>query len=209
MVEVVLFLGALVPTLVVGIPVALALSRSGGLRPHAARERHVPRARVEVGRAYEPLDLGPDPVHWPSERAWATSGIAVPDWPSASWTDEHFGSGARKAREALQADRGFHMMAVRNHPPSTPPPVRAVEHRQQVVAPVVHARRALAREVQHVVASVVEHVEHHGPPNRAEIEELIAGVGLAGTVQSIMDRTGWDFRQAAQHLARIRSGRES
>jgi hypothetical protein len=43
------------------------------------------------------------------------------------------------------------------------------------------------------------------PPDRDQVERLVAEVGLAGTVQAIIDRTGWDFRQAAQYLARIRA----
>lgn len=46
----------------------------------------------------------------------------------------------------------------------------------------------------------------NGPPTRDEIERLVASEGLAGTVQHIMRRTGWDFRKAAQYLARTRAG---
>jgi hypothetical protein len=42
------------------------------------------------------------------------------------------------------------------------------------------------------------------PPDEAEIDHLIATVGLAETVQAIMRRTGWEFREAAQYLSQIR-----
>ncbi|HHO53007.1 MAG TPA: hypothetical protein ENK18_19550 [Deltaproteobacteria bacterium] len=63
------------------------------------------------------------------------------------------------------------------------PPERQVERVEQ-------PRAALARQ----------------PPSRAEIEAMIVDVGLAGTVQAIMERTGWDFRKAAHYLAQIRQG---
>jgi hypothetical protein len=43
-------------------------------------------------------------------------------------------------------------------------------------------------------------------PKPAEIERLVAEHGLASAVQHIMARTGWDFRTAAQYLARARRG---
>lgn len=39
-----------------------------------------------------------------------------------------------------------------------------------------------------------------------QVEALIADVGLAGTVQEVMKRTGADFRTAAQLLAKLRAG---
>jgi hypothetical protein len=43
-------------------------------------------------------------------------------------------------------------------------------------------------------------------PSKEELLRLVDTVGLAGTVQEIMGRTGWDFRKAAQYLAKVRAG---
>jgi hypothetical protein len=39
------------------------------------------------------------------------------------------------------------------------------------------------------------------PPSRDEIRRLVDEFGLAGAVKEVMNRTGWDFRTAAQYLA--------
>ncbi len=193
-VELLMFFGALVPTLLVGVPLALAMSRPGSLRAHPSRGSHVPRPKVEVARAFEPLDLGPDPVHWPSERAWPTSTIRSPDWPSASWNDEHFGRAGKKhappvepAPEAAEPRRGVRRPARR------PTPELVVFETAPPPAPV------LVNEIGSPVG-----LPNTMAPDREEIERLIDELGLAGTVQRIIDRTGWDFRKAAQHLARSR-----
>jgi hypothetical protein len=185
MVELLWFLAALVPTVLVGVPVALALARPGRLmRRPPERTRHVPRApRLEAARAFAPLDLGPDPVKWPSEGAWSTPTIRQPDWPSASWNDEHFGKAGRAARAALAVP------AVQPAPVQPHSEPQRPKRRKPLPPPPVH---------------LIEDAPPHGPPDRDEVERLIAKVGLAGTVQNIMDRTEWDFRQAAQYLAKIR-----
>jgi hypothetical protein len=195
MLEVLMFLAALVPTVLLGVPLALALSRPGALRPHAARGRHVPRPRVDVARAYVPLDLGPDPVHWPSERAWPSSTSRSPDWPSASWNDEHFGKAGKKALLAIESARPaaeLRRAARRPHRGPTTDPLVVVEP-----APVPAS--ALVPQVGAAIG-----LPNVQAPSRDEIEHLIEQLGLAGTVQRIIDRTGWDFRKAAQHLARMR-----
>ena len=196
-VEVLMFFGALVPTLLVGVPLALAWSKRGSLRPHPSRDRHVSRAKVEVAPAFAPLDLGPDPVRWPSERAWPVSTLRTPDWPSASWNDEHFGKAAKKHAS----------------PPAEPAPP-APEPRRTLRRPAKRpASELVAYEPVPPPAPVLVHeigtalgLPNLQAPDREEIEHLIQEVGLAGTVQRIIDRTGWDFRKAAQHLARTRQG---
>jgi hypothetical protein len=198
-IELLMFFGALVPTVLVGVPVALAMSRPGALRAHAARGSHVPRTKVDVARAYEPLDLGPDPVHWPSERAWPSSTFRSPDWPSASWNDEHFGMRAKKAAAAAATAAAA----------SAPPPEESRRNlrktsrapKTELVAfePVPPPAPILVNEIGSAPG-----LPNLQAPDRDEIEQLIQDLGLAGTVQRIIERTGWDFRKAAQHLARSR-----
>ena len=120
-------------------------------------------------------------MKWPSEGAWPAPTIRQPDWPSASWTDEHFGKAGRAARAALAV------------PPQQHAPVQAHAELQR-------QKRRKAEPPPPPVLHI-EDVPADGPPTRDEVERLIAKVGLAGTVQTIMDRTEWDFREAAQYLA--------
>jgi hypothetical protein len=197
MIEVLMFFGALVPTLLVGVPLALALSKPGAFRAHASRGKHVPRSKVEVARAYAPLDLGPDPVHWPSERPWSSSGVRNPDWPSASWNDEHFGKSAKKAAAAAAA------VSAQPAPEPARRPLRRASRAPTpelgVFEPVPPPAPVLVNEIGRAPGLPTLQA-----PDREEIERLIDEVGLAGTVQRIIERTGWDFRKAAQHLARSR-----
>jgi hypothetical protein len=197
-IELLMFFGALVPTLLVGVPIALALSKPGALRAHASRGSHVPRTKVEVARAYEPLDLGPDPVHWPSEHPWPSSSVRDPDWPSASWNDEHFGKSAKKAAATAAA-------AAASAPPPAEPrrglrrAPRSPQHELVAFEPIPPPAPVLVNEI-----GAAPGLPNLQAPDREEIERLINELGLAGTVQRIIERTGWDFRKAAQHLARSR-----
>lgn len=265
--ETLLFVGGLAVTVGVGTPVAVYLAQPHRWRSSPERDPTPQRRRLEISTAFTPLDLGPDPVRWPSERAWATSPIADPQWPSLSWEDEHFGSHWRKHEHKPPADGGFHTLAASGahdetprrapsrpaveRPPSRPMPApsaaevesqrasaieqrrrqqqsataEAARQKQQQIALEQARRNAAARAAQSAApaskpapapapanptaatAAPASSRASAEPMSRAEVEDLMARVGLAGTVQAIMDRTGWDFRQAAQHLARVRQQR--
>lgn len=88
------------------------------------------------------------------------------------------------------------------------------KRRQQQVA-LEQARKGSAPKVQQRPPRAAPEVptiadprpRGRAAPERVELERLIETVGLAGTVQAIMDRTGWEFREAANYLAKIRSSR--
>lgn len=80
--------------------------------------------------------------------------------------------------------------------PRTPQP----EHRERVVTPPPQRRAPAQRKAAPAPAP-------QGAPAREELEHLVDTLGLAGTVKQIMQRTGWDFRKAAQYLAQARQGR--
>src|SRR5690606_5724798 len=63
-------------------------ARWGPRYPVPERTRSGSRA-ADVKRSFRPLDLGPDPVRWPSEIARPDLGPELPDWPSHHWDDPH------------------------------------------------------------------------------------------------------------------------
>lgn len=227
-IEWLLFVGAAIGTFVLGTPIAVALAGQHRWVHPAARDASSRRQRTDVVRAYAPLDLGPDPIRWPSERLWdLKSTLAVPDWPSKSWNDEHFGRQHKDTVAHDASEQGFHAMAARRHreessagappkprsQPSANParrertatkgrPRQAAEPAPVPAPAPTPAPQPAARKAAPVVP--VTPPSRTRPPDEAEIEHLIASVGLAGTVQAIMQRTGWEFREAAQYLARIR-----
>ncbi|MCA9494695.1 MAG: hypothetical protein KC621_32425 [Myxococcales bacterium] len=278
--EGVLFAAGLTLTVVLGAPVASRLARPNSwswLKPPSAQ---VPdRPKIETPRAFSPLDLGPDPMRWPSQRPWAASPIPEPQWPSQSWDDEHFGAHWRRAGGAppptpvadvassgsqpalWAAEEQFFKLdplqprlqeAERTRPEperpvrqATPQPAarpvakpqtaqkpaqKAVTQQQRATAQqrLAAQQRAAqqrpptqrpaaqpqARKPAPAAKPATKPAQRAAPraaggsgvPDKAELEAMVAQIGLAATVQKIMERTGWDFRQAAQHLARIRQG---
>jgi hypothetical protein len=266
--EAVLLIAGLAGTLGVGLPLASSLATPHRWRSIWSSDRPArqERERVDVTPAYKPLDLGPDPTRWPSERAWpTTTTLREPQWPSRSWNDEHFGSHWRNSTADHVQDRGFHAMASRRPgaptsevaTPARPPPRPATAQSQRAQAaedswfdtdpssaletPEETRRRASEqrRKQQQAAAGQEKRRQQQQqparpqqqrakpqpkpqvatipdprarsraaePPERADLERLIETVGLAGTVQAIMDRTGWEFREAAHYLAKIRNSR--
>lgn len=221
------FAGGLLITAALGIPVALAATQPHIWRRTAARDRSVGRSVAPHTVQFTPLDLGPDPVQWPSERTWTNqSTIPVPEWPSMAWDDAHFGQHWKKFGAEVK-DRGFHAMAARRTSEvPTAQPARAASPKQpsprETRVQQAAAARQPARTPSHPApkrntpqqrkpsapsAKAQSRVQSKAPPDEAEVEHLIATEGLAGTVQTIMSRTGWEFREAAQYLARVRRDR--
>jgi hypothetical protein len=66
----------------------LAALRSGLHAPPDAAERVTSRAQRR--RGFTPLDLGPDPTHWPSEKPRRAVDLPTLDWPSTRWPDDDF-----------------------------------------------------------------------------------------------------------------------
>lgn len=232
------FAGALALTAAVGIPIALSAGQAHQwLRP-AVRDRATRRQEHTQTTPFKPLDLGPDPMRWPSEREWQLrSTLQEPDWPSKTWEDEHFGRPWREGTMVEVKDRGFHAMAARRYDESAPAPPegaksegkprppraqkadeparsRSPEPQKARSAPpkkrASNQRTAPARRGPAQPSAAQPSAEAPAgkrPPDELEIEHLIATVGLAGTVQAIMARTGWEFREAAQYLAKVRRDR--
>ncbi len=172
-------------TVMMALPIALRLAGRQAWRSPARRDLRQPLgAGAVLGPAFEPIDMGPDPMAWPSEGGGAFVSVDLPPWPSTTWDDPHFGK-KRGATAPLTVE-------TQPAPPSPrPSPARQDASPQQ-------APRARAQAAQPPPGGA--------PPSAHEIERLVGTVGLAGAVKETMKRTGWDFRTAAQHLARSRKG---
>lgn len=185
---------ALAATLFLGLR-GLERSGAGQVRSkRAPRDAASVRTPVEITRAFTPLDLGVDPVRWPSERPWVlAANLPVPTWPSRSWNDEHFGKQWEKNKTKADIDdRGFHALAARRDAPPTESPTKVLRTSKgpPPAKPVGEPALVMPADVE--------------IPTRAELEALIDQVGLAGAVQAVMQKTGWDSKRAVQALSKLR-----
>jgi hypothetical protein len=271
-----LFVTGLVATVALLAPVVGRLASPDSWRGwlRTAPSNALAPSKTHVLAAFTPLDLGPDPVQWPSERPWPASRIAEPEWPSKSWNDDHFGTHWRKtaahaaevaateaakparaptpkgrqvkqevarvpqqvarvpqqvaewfgddaARRELvedaneKLDRGEQLARqaasaaaqVAKKAAAAAPRVAQVSKKGAAVANRVEAaakKAQVAAEGAVKAAGVAKATLAGDPPSREEIRALVDEFGLAGAVKQIMDKTGWDFRTAAQHLAQHR-----
>lgn len=206
-------------TAVFGAPIAARLAQPKRLhRPAVAGHKHTNQAPTPVVRPFTPLDLGPDLMTWPSQTPWALSGRLEPDWPSKQWDDEHFGAHWRRQGHAGKVAAAA-AAAESPAPPAQASKRQPAQNRRQkaAAAPAAPApaaapwppapQAAKGKPAAAATPAAVAKATPKGPPSDAEIEHLIATEGLAGTVQVIMARTGWEFRDAAQYLAQLRKGR--
>jgi hypothetical protein len=156
--------------------------------------------------AFQPLDLGEDPMKWPSEVIRPDTAQKIMPWPSETWDDPHFGRHAQRAQVATDAASAFEEARVeekatrqrerdeRDERASTAPgPARPVKkpRRPKPQVPTANPFAGAAAATREVFTP-------------AQLERLVASQGLAGAVQTIMAQTGWDFRKAAQYLANHR-----
>lgn len=211
----ILGLGGFVTTLVVGAPFMRLLDEPTAWATGRRKPQASGRDRPSVTAGFVPLDLGEDPMQWPSERPWPP-GLVSPPWPSETWDDEHFGRHWREeGRPAAPVSAEADLAAMRTSPPrqersGTPARLRRSTPRPRPAPPT--PSRASTPSTSRAPAPSPRTPEGPEtrvtttPPTREEIEKLIVELGLAGTVQNIMRRTGWDFRRAAHYLARVRQG---
>ena len=252
--------GALALTTFIGVPLAVRFAR-----PKVWGRSQIGELPLltDFGRAnpsFTPLDLGPDPVLWPSQKPWKVTARKELPWPSQTWDDPHFGRqwrtdmtgaaadeayerqlAARRARSAERrqavADEKQHRAKQvlakrasekRDLQPEETNQQRARQEMRQIRERAAQmksemstrvgeeaaklkkkakaeAKRAAQKTAQQVAPELTGAMAKVPPP--AELERLVANVGLAGTVQEIMKRTGWDFKTAAQYLAKARRGR--
>ena len=176
MTETLLVLGAFVATILLGVPFLSMVHRAPRFRRPPRADAAANAVAVDAPPAFAPLVMAPFALAWPSEMERPLRGIPEPPWPSETWDDEYFGARARgdlaKARKAV-AD--------------------AEENRRRVTA----ENAASLRKADAADPSVPD----EPALSQAEIAALVRDLGLAGAVEEIRDRTGWDFKTAAQFLA--------
>ncbi|MBX2797986.1 MAG: hypothetical protein KTR31_09965 [Myxococcales bacterium] len=217
--EIALLIVGLVTTVAIGAPLATSMVQPHlfGTRKRQSAEGHRERRAQVV--AFTPLDLGEDPMRWPSAHPWPNRMSIGQSWPSKEWEDEHFGAHWRDGRMVETDDAGFHAMAGRRFDSSVREEdeeasrasyLEAAKAQQEALAVASQQQptnKAASQKREPVAQSLPTSLALTSqPPPREQLEAMIAEVGLADTVQVIMEQTGWDFRKAAQYLARVRQG---
>ena len=94
--ESIVLVGGFMATAILGAPLAALLARpeDWSKEKDLAREDRVTTTGVA---GFEPLDLGPDLMRWPSEVERPITKMPAPEWPSKSWDDPHFGAHWRQS----------------------------------------------------------------------------------------------------------------
>lgn len=187
-----------------GLPLAVRLARPHAWRNPAARDTGDGLMEPErVEPAFKPIDMGPTPMRWPSEGGERFVGVTLQPWPSETWDDPHFGRNRERPAPAAPSATG---------PEPAPAPTTTTHAPVKATQP----RRAPAADraggwVADAPAPAPKRRPPHAPkraagrpPTPAELQVLVESSGLAGAVKAIMAATGWDFRQAAQYLAKNR-----
>lgn len=219
-VETALALGGALATAAVGLRLTSRLGDPQNWRRPAPRDTQPRRQEAIISGGFEPLNLGPDPMRWPSEMQHPDLGRPEPPWPSQTWDDPHFGAHWRTQGGAVPVpltpapDTPSSQPRTRKSPtqqPSRPQSAMDAERARAAQARAAQeAREAAARlkaEALKRAAQVAAQSAGSNAPSAEEIEQLVSTVGLAGTVQEIMRQTGWSFQEAAHHLARTRQTR--
>lgn len=206
MLEAVLAVGALLATLLIGIPLLSAVGRQQRrFRRFRPVDQVVLPSLVDAPPAFTPLEMEPFRLSWPSETARERTSIPEPPWPSETWDDEYFGAEARKDLSRMKET------------------VAAIEENSRRVSleNAASLRRADRQERrERAEGSWSEPPQPLSEPPRAEptppappeptpaagpspqeVAQMVQDLGLAGAVEEIRDRTGWDFKAAAQYLA--------
>jgi len=221
--ESVALVGGFLVTSMIGAPLAALLARPQEWMDDGKEAPPNRGGPVFVGGGFEPLDLGPDPMQWPSEIERPSTAAPLPEWPSKSWDDPHFGvhwrrgevqevAEARPKQKPTQRKSKTRKRKPRAQRPA-PQPVSEESAPEQAFFQQ-EARQVAAEQVSQAVEQAT-HAAHEAVsdalgvelPSPAELENMVGTLGLAGTVQEIMSRTDWDFRKAAHYLAKARQRR--
>jgi hypothetical protein len=222
---------------VVAMPILARIRRTPQAGFSRAENTSTRQRAAHVSAGFTPLDLGEDPVQWPSAHPWPASTLVPAEWPSKSWNDEHFGQHWKKqaevggtpaqppqpARPAAHPTQPAQPKAAKAAPKKVEKPKPQPPAPQTQAAPPQQATPQQAKQQpakpqpspqpakpQPAASPKVEQsAQPTGPslPTVDEVDALIARLGLAGTVQQLMARHGWDFRQATQFLTKIRAKR--
>ena len=199
-----------------------AIDPQGVHRRQADAQKAPPRMIAQGGPAFAPLDLGPVATAWPSQRPWPRSRLPVQPWPSETWPDNFFGrkgnvfSSPKTATAQEAADEWFRSDA--EEPPvetaarQMRPPQSQAPAEPQLLQPKPQAQaKPKPKPKPQPKTPPVPAPEAGGAITPQEVVALVERHGLAGAVDEVRKRTGWDFQRAAQFLAQtlrdVREGR--
>jgi len=165
---------------------------------------HIPM-RVEVDlREFNQFEIEGMQLHWPSESGRDDAAFRNLPWPSSTWDDPHFG-------KALTGD----MATALELDQDTPQPAR--QRLDDLRQRAATKPRQLASRAQQEVQQVRERAEEdffeavdRGRKkvskqlgfDPADVPAMVREYGLAGAVERIRKQTGWDFKDAAQFVAK-------
>ncbi len=219
MLELMALMGGFLAATAIGLPLAGRFARPQGWRAPYPDTPVEPREHWH-GVGFEPVDFGPDIMKWPSENPWEVKQRPEPLWPSQTWNDTHFGqhwnrngqstppvvsmaqetASRQTAAKAKQAKKSADQRQERMKDAVRQAAAQAQERAQQVAVQAGQAAyEAAEQQFEDTTGVTLDEI-----PKPAELERLVGELGLAGTVQVIMQRTNWDFRTAAQYLAKAR-----
>lgn len=176
---------------------------------------------------WEPLQLAPHRVPWPSEVTHQVHQLPPLYWPSERWDDPQFGPIAKRravdTKVTLTGNEPLSSSRTRPQPRAEAAQAEqaffAEEHRDKARKPHMAQQQ---QTLQQRMADVALHqaklgrpgpptagakpVGHGDLPDAATLAEWVNDVGLAGAVGRLRSHTGWDFQRAARYLAQQVSG---
>jgi hypothetical protein len=141
------------------------------------------------GPPFRPPEMPPLLLKWPSEVAIPFQEVATLRWPSSGWNDPHFGVAARKAAVVEKA---------RSDAPSQRDTNQANE--RAAVGERAAASGRSARAPAPPSAAAVGALTDVGSVRRALDEH-----GLGPVVEALQAQRGWNAKQIAAFLRKIRS----
>jgi len=195
-----LAIGAFFAVVLIGAGVLGAVGSRKKWRGYADADSQSLIADVDLPPAFQPLEMEPFTLRWPSEVKRPKTALPEPPWPSETWDDVFFGAHARSdlrqaalARKETEAKRE---RAIQRDAEARREPKKKKHKKAKTPEPNQReAREQASREVFRETRS--------GPqgPSPEQVAQMVKQYGLAGAVEHIRDQTGWDFRTAAQYLA--------
>jgi hypothetical protein len=197
-----LAIGAFLAALLMGAAVLGALGSHKRWRAYANADSQSLIEQLDLPPAFEPLEMEPFTLMWPSEIDRPRTALPEPPWPSETWDDEYFGAQARgdlrKAAMARQLADARRAEAVKR---DTDARRQSGKKKKKHKAKKQQQTQREAREQQS--REVLQQTPSQGSqgPTQEQVAQMVKKYGLAGAVEHIRDQTGWDFRTAAQYLA--------
>ena len=160
------------------------------------------RVNVPTAPAFLPLDLGEAPMKWPSQNPHPRKALPALPWPSETWTDDYFGrKGGQTARgnqPALAAATTATEDAWLNGTAAVEPPPQPKK-----VKPPVSKPAAPKAAKQKAGVARPPPTSSPGGLSEADIIAIVEREGLAAAVEKVRGQNGWDFQQAATHIAQV------